>query len=204
MQMKSLMVMAVIALISVGAAFFLVTKGYIRIGKPDSTAAVADAEIEGNDSVEVELDESADDSDADDGEGGADVAGFDAPEGEELAVIPLEPVIVNLRGSFGRRYLKITVNLGVRDDGSGDEEDKGEKKKDDEGDGVPSLKGFVEGKLVEIRDLLISLLSAKGIEDVDGWADQDVIRSEIKEVLNRELNLDNGISKVFFTEFVVQ
>lgn len=183
--------LAVIAIISVGFAFILVTKGYIRIGKPKNQTVNTQTEtkentdeLESNETIEIES------SDVDDSE-----------QFPDLAVIPLEPIIVNLRGSFGRRYLKITVNLGVKDEGVG-ESDK--KKKKREGKSSIPVKETVEGKLVEIRDILISVLSAKSIDDVDGWADQDMIRDEIRDVLNGKLRLDKGISKVFFTEFVVQ
>lgn len=199
MQLKSLIVLAVIAIISVGFAFILVSKGYVRIGKPKDETTVSQAETaENTESAEkikssevVEEEKTVDNSEAEASE-----------QQPKMAVIPLDPIIVNLKGSFGRRYLKISVSLGVKDEAAEDPDKK--KKGKEEEKGVP-VKETVEGKLVEIRDILISLLSTKSIEDVDGWANQDVIRNEIREVLNKELKLDKeGISKVFFTEFVVQ
>ena len=191
MPLKTLIILALIAILSVGMAFVVVTKGYIPPigGKEEDETVASEDGVEGEDGEEA-------------GEGEeADKAVNQLPD---IAVVPLEPIVVNLRGSFGRRYLRVAINLGMEKD-EHDEEDPDKKKDEEEGEGKGlSTKAIVEGKLVEIRDVLISLLSAKSIEDVDGWADQDTIRDEIRKVLNRELKLENGISKVFFTEFVVQ
>ena len=194
MSIKTLIILALIAIISVGVAFVVVTKGYIPIGKKEDETAAAQGETEVL-GAEGETGESVEGGNVD----GA--TGETSGQLPTMEVIPLSPIVVNLRGSFGRRYLRVAINLGMVKEDSGDEEP--DKKKEDEEKPL-SVKETVEGKLVEIRDVLISLLSAKSIEDVDGWADQDVIRNEIREVLNKELKLDRGISKVFFTEFVVQ
>ncbi|MGR3219766.1 MAG: flagellar basal body-associated FliL family protein [Candidatus Anammoxibacter sp.] len=191
MPIKTLIILAVIAIISVAMAFIVVTKGLIPMGKQDdATVASEDGVKDGEgEPVEGEGDETG------------NLAGGILGQLPDITVIPLDPVVVNLRGSFGRRYLRVAINLGMEKDARDDLSD--EEKNKDEGGGL-TVKAIVEGNLVEIRDVLISLLSAKSIEDVDGWADQDVIRNEIKQVLNKELKMENGISKVFFTEFVVQ
>ncbi|MGR3317822.1 MAG: flagellar basal body-associated FliL family protein [Candidatus Anammoxibacter sp.] len=198
MPLKTLIILALIAIISVGMAFVVVTKGYIPLGKTkDETVASQDETAEGEQAGEGESVE---------GEDADNPVSKVSNKLPDIDVIPLDPIVVNLRGSFGRRYLRVGVNLGM-EKVAGDEEESGKKKDEEKDEGeekVLSVKEIVEGKLVEIRDVLISLLSAKSIEDVDGWADQDMIRNEIREVLNKELKLDKGISKVFFTEFVVQ
>ena len=198
MQLKSLIVLAVIAIAGVGAAFFLVTKGYIRLGKPESELAeeVDDVKVVKVDGPDHESEMDMLDEKIIDPEVGA------AGVLTDLEVIPMDPIIVNLKGSSGRRYLKVTVNLGVKEEESDDED----KKKKDESEIAPLVKDVVEGKLVEIKDMLISILSAKTIDDIDGWADKDIIRQEIREVINKKLqfSVNKGINKVFFSEFVVQ
>ena len=204
MQLKSLVVLAVIAIASVGVAFFLVSNGYIRLGKPESEIVVAETkEVKGMKDVKAGEPDHKSEMDA------LDEKIIDPEVGAagvltDLDVIPMDPIVVNLKGSSGRRYLKVTVNLGVKEEKKSDEDEK--KKKKDKTEIVPLVKEVVEGKLVEIKDMLISILSAKSIDDIDGWADKDIIRLEIREVLNKKLQLSvsNGINKVFFTEFVVQ
>ncbi len=203
MQLKSLIMLAVIAIASVGGAFFLVSKGYIRLGNPESELAVAetgkveDIKNEKTEEPDHEIENEIVDEKIIDPEVGA------AGPLTDLEVIPMDPIIVNLKGSSGRRYLKVTVNLGIKDVEVIEEDDK---KKKDKGEITPLVKEVVEGKLVEIKDMLISLLSAKTIDDIDGWSDKDIIRLEIRDVLNKKLqfSVNKGISKVFFTEFVVQ
>lgn len=199
MQFKTLIILAVIAIISVGFAFLLISKGYVRIGKPDEETA------------EVQTDEEVEEPDE---ELLAEMKKIEEEIKEEeghfqvsnLVTIPLDPIIVNVKGSFGRRYLKVTINLGIEEKET--EVEVEEKKKEEPAEGVVApvgaIQGLVESKLVEIRDTLISILSAKTMEDVDGWVNQDRIRDEIKENLNSDLGLSNAIKKVFFTEFVVQ
>ncbi len=211
MQLKTLIVLAVIAIICVGMAFILVSKGYIRIGAPGQDQAAQQAEgvtdpealaDEEESELEEEMQEELEELEAkQDGEDG---------DGRVLTVIPLEPIIVNLKGSFGRRYLKTTINLGVEaiktkdDEEDEDKKKKKKKKEEEEGAGDTELKAEIEGKMVEIKDVLISILSAKSIEDVEGWSDQNLIREEIKDILNSQLHLNAKVRKVFFTEFVVQ
>lgn len=200
MQLKTLVIFAVIAIISVGFAFVLITKGYIRIGKPGSEEAVVTEEpvvvspdqdlIDEMVQIEEELSEEL---------GGKTKA-------SDFIMIPLDPIIVNLKDSFGRRYLKTTVNLGIEEPEVIEGEAKKKEKKPVEGGVTESvgIQAVIESKLIEVRDILISILSSKTMEEVDGWANQDMIRSEIKDKLNEDLGLQKGIKRVFFTEFVIQ
>ena len=211
MQLKSLIILALIAIMSVGMAFFVMSKGFLPFGKTDNESEVTQTGSEDN--GDEALIDSEDETEED-----MELISSSVVEASDklpdFAIIPFDPIVVNLKGSFGRRYLKVTVNLGIlKDDeaegGEEEEEDKKKKKKekdDEEEDGKEnlSIKEIVEKKTIEIKDILISLFSAKSIDDVGGWANQDLIREEIKEVLNNKLQLDNGIKKVFFTEFVIQ
>ena len=208
MQLKTLIILGVITIISVGMAFILISKGYVRVGKPGNEAVAPKAEIDVVNppaAAEPEPEEEAETDKETEKEY------EETSNTANLVVISLEPIIVNLKGSFGRRYLKVAVNLGVEGEKEveGDATDKDKKKKDKYAKEEVKIsggktQGVIEGKLVEIRDILISVLSTKSIDDVEGWADQDIIRDEIKDILNKDLGLDNLIKKVFFTEFVIQ
>lgn len=176
MPLKTLIILGAIAIISVGMAYILVAKGYIRIGVPESAAP---QQVEAEKEKEVASAKEA----PQDNESPAPKKEGEGQNQPSMEVIPIETIIVNLKGSFGRRYLKVSVNLGVKD---------------------AKAKETIDIKKVEIKDRLISLFSTKTIDDVDGWSDQDMIRAEIKEMLNRDLKLNDGIEKVFFTEFVAQ
>lgn len=102
---------------------------------------------------------------------------------EESLIVPLDSVIVNLCGSGGRRYLKAKINLEARD---------GEVKKK------------IESKSVQIKDRLISILSSKTLEDIEGLEGQENLRREIKDAVDIVLKMESGVLQVYFTEFVVQ
>lgn len=102
---------------------------------------------------------------------------------EESMIVPLDTVIVNLCGSGGRRYLKAKINLEARDE---------------------DVKKKIEARSVQIKDRLISILSSKTLEDVEGLEGQESLRREIKDAVDVVLKVEDGILQVYFTEFVIQ
>ena len=98
-----------------------------------------------------------------------------------LMVFPLDPFVVNLSGSGGRRYLKMKMTLEI--DGSKAEKLKNENHK--------------------IRDALIILLSSKTLEDIMGAEGKYSLREEIKVRLERILGKDI-VENVYIVDFVVQ
>ncbi|MDN3513492.1 MAG: flagellar basal body-associated FliL family protein [Candidatus Brocadia sp.] len=102
---------------------------------------------------------------------------------EESMIVPVDPVIVNLSDSNGRRYLKARINLEARD-----------------GD----VKKKIESKSVQIKDRLISILSSKTLEDIEGLEGQENLRKEIKDTVDVVLKEGEGVVQVYFTEFVIQ
>jgi len=98
-------------------------------------------------------------------------------------IIPVDTIVVNLSGSNARRYLKAKVNLEAKD---------------------AETKKKIESKTIPIKDRLISILSSKTLEDIDGLEGQESLRSEIKNNLDSILKVENGILQVYFSEFVVQ
>jgi flagellar FliL protein len=103
---------------------------------------------------------------------------------EAKIVFPLEPFVVNLadRSGLGKRYLKVTLALEVRNE---------EKKK------------IVEGYTAELRDTILLLLSSQSFSEISTMEG----KLELKQALLSRINhaLGGGVvQRLYFTEFVVQ
>ena len=97
-------------------------------------------------------------------------------------LFPLEVFIVNLAGTAGERYLKVNLELELKDS---------------------SLTVELEKRKPQVRDTILLLLSSKTFEDVATFKGKTKLRSEITARLNGIL-APGSIKKVYFTEFVVQ
>ncbi|MFY9705186.1 MAG: flagellar basal body-associated FliL family protein [Desulfobacterales bacterium] len=116
---------------------------------------------------------------ADSGEAGA-------PPAEELVKIgpihPLDTFIVNLADEGGSRYLRVTMNLELKDK-----------------DAV----ALVQERLPMIRNGVLMLLPAKKYADISTVEGKDALRDELVAKLNSFLKPDS-VANIYFTEFVVQ
>jgi flagellar FliL protein len=116
---------------------------------------------------------------ADSGETGASPA-------EELVKIgpihPLDTFIVNLADEGGSRYLRVTMNLELKDK-----------------DAV----ALVQERLPMIRNGVLMLLPAKKYADISTVEGKDALRDELVAKLNSFLKPDS-VANIYFTEFVVQ
>ncbi|MBM4064102.1 MAG: hypothetical protein FJ266_00405 [Planctomycetes bacterium] len=186
---KTIMMMGIVVLISVGCAFVFVSKVYplltgnaaadaLAPENPENETAVETAEAQTVKQPETKKEPASTSKKKEEkgkeGQGGA--------EKEESLVVPVDTIVVNLSGSNGRRYLKAKINLEVKD-----------------GD----VKKIIEAKAVQIKDRLISILSSKTLEDIDGLEAQENLRKEIKDAVDVVLKAE-GVLQVYFTEFVVQ
>jgi flagellar protein FliL len=106
-----------------------------------------------------------------------------APPQKFGKVIALEPVVVNLAQSEGRRYLKATVHLEVP------EEEKVVKE--------------VEARKPQLLDLLVNMLTKKTLAEVTTPDALDALRAEILERVVQAVGKER-VRQVFVTEFVVQ
>jgi flagellar FliL protein len=106
------------------------------------------------------------------GEGGAG--------GAELVSIP--PLLVNLAEPQGRRYLKLSLDIEVKDKSVADELNK---------------------NLPKIKDALILLLSSKTYEDLASIENKILLKKEIVERLTLVLG-EQKVSRVYITEIVIQ
>jgi flagellar protein FliL len=113
----------------------------------------------------------------------ADTTKTVAPPQKFGKVIALEPVVVNLAQSEGRRYLKATVHLEVP------EEEKIVKE--------------VEARKPQILDLLVNMLTKKTLAEVTAPEGLDALRAEILERVTQTVGKER-VRQVFVTEFVVQ
>lgn len=183
---KSLMLMGSVVLISVGCAFLFVSKVYPSLTRNVQPEVPGQEEMLSEDGEKIQSAKEAE------GEVVAKSASkkkeekekdkHDSPE-EESTIVPFDPVIVNLSGSGGRRYLKALINLEAKD---------GETKQK------------IESKIVQIKDRFISILSSKTLEDIEGVEGQESLRREIKDAADMVLKVEDGILQVYFTEFVIQ
>jgi len=183
---KTIIMMGVVILISVGGAFVFVSKVYPFLTgnvHPDIVGQKAEvvAETEEVQAVKQPRTEketaSASKKKEEKGKEGKEGVGK-----EESLIIPLDTLIVNLSGSNGRRYLKVKINLDAKD-----------------GD----VKKLIEAKSIQIKDRLISILSSKTLEDIEGLEARENLRKEVKDAVDVVLKAE-GVLQVYFTEFVVQ
>jgi flagellar protein FliL len=103
-------------------------------------------------------------------------------EGASGNMKSLDPFIVNLADAEGQRYLKAVMQLELDN---------------------PSLEGEIQGKLPQIRDEILMILSNKTFDDVSTSAGKKMVKREIASAVNKYLT-SGQITQVYFTEFVVQ
>ncbi|GJL80003.1 MAG: flagellar basal body-associated protein FliL [Nitrospinaceae bacterium] len=97
-------------------------------------------------------------------------------------MFPLDPFVVNLAGSQGKRFLKVTVSLELS---------------------APELHAEVKENLQKITDSVLVLLSSKNFEDVYSVQGKFKLKDEITTRVNRFLVLGH-IREAYFTEFIIQ
>jgi flagellar FliL protein len=94
----------------------------------------------------------------------------------------LDPFIVNLAGSQGKRFLKVTVALELS---------------------APEVHAEVKENIQKIMDSILVLLSSKNFEDVYSVQGKFKLKDEITARVNRFLILGH-IKEAYFTEFIIQ
>lgn len=94
----------------------------------------------------------------------------------------LDPFIVNLAGSQGKRFLKVTVSLELS---------------------APEVHAEVKENIQKIMDSILVLLSSKNFEDVYSVQGKFKLKDEITSRVNRFLVLGH-IKEAYFTEFIIQ
>lgn len=112
---------------------------------------------------------------------GAAPGSLSGPEGGgELVSIP--PFLVNLADPQGRRYLKLALDVEVKDKAASDQLNK---------------------NMPKIKDALILLLSSKTYEDLASIENKILLKKEIVERLTLVLG-EQKVMRVYITEIVIQ
>ena len=98
-------------------------------------------------------------------------------------ILSLDPAIVNIAGTNGRRYLKVTVQIEVP------EEEK--------------LVKEIEARKPLLSDRLIQILSGKPLEEVTSAGSLQALKQQIADQFDKELGAER-LQNVYLTEFVIQ
>jgi flagellar protein FliL len=116
--------------------------------------------------------------------------GEEATDGENAEELPpglgvmftMDPFVVNLAGSEGKRFLKVTTTLELSS---------------------PEVNPEFEENLQKITDSILVLLSSKSFEDVYSVQGKFKLKDEITTRVNRFLVVGH-VKDAYFTEFIVQ
>lgn len=115
------------------------------------------------------------------GEGDGDENAEELPPGVGV-MFTMDPFVVNLAGSKGKRFLKVTATLELSS---------------------PEVNPEFEENLQKITDSILVLLSSKSFEDVYSVQGKFKLKDEITTRVNRFLVVGH-VKDAYFTEFIVQ
>lgn len=108
-----------------------------------------------------------------------------APVEEDVSLgvmFPLDPFVVNLAGSEGKRFLKVTISLELS---------------------TPEVHVELKENIHKITDSVLVLLSSKAFEDVYSVQGKFKLKDEITTRVNRFLVVGH-VKDAYFTEFIIQ
>lgn len=94
----------------------------------------------------------------------------------------MDPFVVNLAGSEGKRFLKVTISLELS---------------------TPEVNLELDENIQKITDSILVLLSSKAFEDVYSVQGKFKLKDEITTRVNRFLVVGH-IKETYFTEFIIQ
>ena len=97
-------------------------------------------------------------------------------------IFPMNTFIVNLVGRQGKNYLKVKLELELENE---------------------SVTEIINRRLPQFRDAVITMLSNKGIEEINTLEGKFQLRAEILSQLNQFLQAGKIIN-VYFTDFIIQ
>lgn len=97
-------------------------------------------------------------------------------------VFPLEPFVVNIYDGQELRYLKVKVELEMSN---------------------AAVKPELEGRLAAIRDAILVVLTTKTLQEIQDAQGKNQLREEILTAISK-IVAQGKVSKVYFTDFVVQ
>ena len=100
----------------------------------------------------------------------------------EAEVYLVEKLLVNPTGTSGKRYLSTSIGLEVVSKAAAEE---------------------LAARDLQVRDLLISILSARSVAELTNSAEREQMRREIQARLNQMLEGEK-LSAVYFVDYVMQ
>jgi len=101
---------------------------------------------------------------------------------EQTQVMVIKDIIVNPAGTNGTRFLLTTVGMEIPS---------------------PELKLELEAKEIQTRDILNTILTSKGLEELTVPQYKELLRKEILEKLNSTLT-KGKIKNIYFSKFIIQ
>jgi flagellar basal body-associated protein FliL len=117
------------------------------------------------------------------GEPGKEEGDAAAKDDGPMIIYQTEDLIINPKGSGGRRYLMTQIGLSVPNE---------ETKKE-----------FEDKRKAQIYDILNQFLATKSIDELADIDKRDSLKIDLKKTLNKEI-FGKKIKNVFFSKFVVQ
>ena len=99
-----------------------------------------------------------------------------------ISIYSLDTFIVNLADKGGRRFLRLTIDLELKDE---------------------SLAGEIDKRLSQIRDSILMIIPTKRFEDINSVEGKIALSDEIMTKLNSFLK-DGSITNIYFVDFVIQ
>lgn len=116
----------------------------------------------------------------------------------------LDPFVVNLNEPKGNRYLKTTIQLEMDDSGKGvaGKDEKAADPKDAAGP-KSALEQELERRKAQLQDVILALLTSKSSRELQALEGKFRLREELLARINALL-VNGSITRVYFTEFVIQ
>ena len=110
-----------------------------------------------------------------------------ANEGEQSGsamgpVYPISPFVINLAGSGGKRFLRIKMELELKDQKTLEQ---------------------VHAQFPRVKDNLLTILSSKKFEDISTIEGKKALRAEIAATIDTLLS-KGAVTNVYLTDFVVE
>ena len=110
--------------------------------------------------------------------------GKEGKEGEapQAAIHVLDNMVLNPAGSGGSRYLLLTVAIEV---------------------GSPAALESFKARDAELRDIVLSTLGMKQVEQLTDMATREQFKTEIIKAIDERIG-KNSVKRIYFPQFVVQ
>ena len=105
-----------------------------------------------------------------------------AAKGPKEYTVDMDKAMISLAGSGGSRYLRVSMVLGSKDE---------------------KLKAVVDKNRIQMKDAVITVLSALTLGDVEKSDGRDVVKRALISRFNSILGAE-VIGQIYFTEFVIQ